>query len=128
MTRNAILARRSVRNRRGQGLVEYALLVAGVAMVSIVGVSMMGHKTSDLIGTVASILPGSHDDDNGVIQVGNLVETGRESNGMIGLNTSNQGGATDPARRLDTNLGFSDGTNTDGTTFVDDSAPTPVSN
>ena len=52
------------RNRKGQGLVEYALIIAGVALIAAVGISIFGHKVSDMIGAVAMILPGAHPDDN----------------------------------------------------------------
>ncbi|MGO8746622.1 MAG: Flp family type IVb pilin [Thermoguttaceae bacterium] len=67
--------RKLLRNRKGQGLVEYALIIAGVALISIVGITMFGHKVADLIGTVAAILPGAHTDDNAPIVAGHLIET-----------------------------------------------------
>jgi len=63
------------RNRKGQGLVEYGLIIAGVALICAAAVSVFGHKTSDLIGAVATILPGAHGDDNGPITSGKLIET-----------------------------------------------------
>jgi hypothetical protein len=67
--------RKGLRNRKGQGLVEYALIIAGVALIGIVGITMFGHKVADLIGTVAYILPGAHTDDNNPIVAGHLIET-----------------------------------------------------
>lgn len=64
-----------LRNRKGAALVEYGLLVAGVALIASAGVSILGHKTSDLVSTVAAVLPGAHDDDNGPIVSGKLIET-----------------------------------------------------
>ncbi len=64
-----------IRNRKGQGLVEYALIIAGVALIGIVGISMFGHKVADLIGTVAAVIPGAHTDDNGPIAAGHLIAT-----------------------------------------------------
>ena len=32
------------KNRRGQGLVEYIVIVASVALIALVSVSMFGHK------------------------------------------------------------------------------------
>ena len=61
--------RKLIRNRKGQGLVEYALIIAGVALISIVGITMFGHKVADLIGVVAAVLPGAHTDDNGADHV-----------------------------------------------------------
>jgi pilus assembly protein Flp/PilA len=63
------------RDKKGQGLVEYGLLIAGVALISAAAVSLLGHKTSDMIGAVAAILPGAHVGDNGPIQSGHLIET-----------------------------------------------------
>lgn len=64
-----------INNRKGQGLVEYGLLIAGVALICAAAVSIFGHKTSDLIAAVATVLPGAHGDDNGPIQSGKLIET-----------------------------------------------------
>ena len=100
------------RDRRGQGMVEYALLVAGVALVCVVGVSMMGHKTADLIGTTAAILPGAHDDDNGPIAASQLVETKFE-NGVVQADSAAIGSNS---RRLNANLGL--GSNDDA--FITD--------
>jgi len=69
------MLRKSIRNRKGQALVEYALIIAGVALIGIVGITMFGHKVADLIGTVAYILPGAHTDDNNPIVAGHLIET-----------------------------------------------------
>jgi Flp pilus assembly pilin Flp len=63
------------RNRRGQGLVEYALIIAGVALIAAVGISVFGHKVSDMISAVATVLPGAHTGDNGPIASGHLIET-----------------------------------------------------
>jgi Flp pilus assembly pilin Flp len=64
-----------IRNRKGQGLVEYALIIAGVALIAAVGISLFGHKVSDMIDAVAVILPGAHTGDNGPIASGHLIET-----------------------------------------------------
>jgi Flp pilus assembly pilin Flp len=64
-----------IRNKKGQGLVEYGLLIAGVALICAAAVSVFGHKTSDLIAAVATVLPGAHDDDNGPMVSGKLIET-----------------------------------------------------
>jgi len=62
-------------NKKGQGLVEYGLIIAGVALICAAAVSVFGHKTSDLIAAVATILPGAHDDDNAPLVSGKLIET-----------------------------------------------------
>ena len=64
-----------LRNRRGSALVEYALIVAGVALVGAAAVSVFGHKTNDLMAASAAILPGAHEGDNGPIGSGSLIET-----------------------------------------------------
>lgn len=64
-----------LRNRKGQGLVEYALIIAGVTLICAVGISVFGHKVSDMINAVAVILPGAHDADNGPIVSGQIIET-----------------------------------------------------
>ena len=63
-----------IRSRRGQGLVEYAMIIAGVALVAAVGITMFGHKTTDMIDAVAVVMPGAHTDDNGPITAGQLLE------------------------------------------------------
>ena len=67
--------RKFISNKKGQGLVEYGLIIAGVALICAAAVSVFGHKTSDLISAVATILPGAHADDNAAIVSGKLIET-----------------------------------------------------
>jgi hypothetical protein len=74
-----------ISRRAGQSLVEYALLIAGVALVCAVGVSMFGHKTGDMIDAAAAVLPGAHADDNGPIAAGQLLEMTPSSAGPISL-------------------------------------------
>lgn len=64
-----------LREKKGAALVEYGLLIAGVALISAAAVSTFGHKTNDLVATVAAVLPGAHADDNGAILGGKLIET-----------------------------------------------------
>ncbi len=81
-----------IRNRKGQGLVEYALIIAGVALIGIVGITMFGHKVADLIGTVAYILPGAHTGDNAPIVAGHLIETDNDGpNGSIEISLTGIG-------------------------------------
>ena len=63
------------RNRKGQGLVEYALLVAGVTLVAAAGVTIFGHKVAGMMDVAAAILPGAHADCNNPIADGQLIET-----------------------------------------------------
>jgi len=80
---------RSLRQRksRGQGLVEYGLIIAGVSLVCAAAVSEFGHKTSDLWAAVAVILPGAHSNDNGPMISGHLIDVTMGSNiaGSSGL-------------------------------------------
>ncbi len=67
--------RKFISNKKGQGLVEYGLIIAGVALICAAAVSVFGHKTSDLISAVATILPGAHEGDNAALTSGHLIET-----------------------------------------------------
>jgi pilus assembly protein Flp/PilA len=92
------MLRNLVRNRKGQGMVEYALLIAGVALVSIVGVSLFGERTADMIAAVATVLPGADAGDSGPIAVGHLIETTSSTGGPIQLDMNAISGKTGVAR------------------------------
>ena len=79
------------RNRKGQGLVEYGILIGGVAIVCIAAVSIFGHKTNDIIALVAAVLPGAHADDNAPIVSGKMVRTTFNTDGAIVLNVTDPG-------------------------------------
>ena len=89
------LLKNLLRNKKGAALVEYGLLVAGVALVTAAAVSIFGHKTNDLLAMTAGILPGAHVDDQGPIASGRLIETAESAT------ITNQGG--DAAQVLDLN-------------------------
>jgi pilus assembly protein Flp/PilA len=93
-----------LKNRKGQGLVEYGILVAGVALISLVAVSVLGHKTSAMIGTLASILPGNEPADAGPLASGSLIETDNTT-GTVEINPSAAEDTTN-ADRLDYNTGL----------------------
>ena len=78
--------RKFLSNKKGQGLVEYGLIIAGVALISAAAVSIFGHKTSDLIAAVATVMPGAHADDNGPIVSGKLIETTGQDTGPSSTN------------------------------------------
>jgi len=104
--------------KKGQGLVEYGLIIAGVALICAAAVSVFGHKTSDLISAVATILPGAHADDNGPLISGKLIETGPTdgadvANG-IALNAAGIAANSDTPRLGNNVLGV---TNADPTDF-----------
>ena len=80
--------KRLFKNRKGAAMVEYALLIGGIALISSGAVSLFGHKTSDIIGTMAAIIPGAHVDDNAPIVSGKLIETAPNAAGAIGLDTA----------------------------------------
>jgi len=98
--------RKFISNKMGQGLVEYGLIIAGVALICAAAVSVFGHKTSDLISAVATILPGAHTDDNGPITSGKLIETTAAGTAPISLDVATIAtnvGATG-GNRLDVNV------------------------
>jgi len=80
-----------IRSRKGQGLVEYGILVGGVALVCLAAVALLGHQTNDLVSVVAGVLPGAHADDNAPIVSGKLVSTTQNASGNIVLDVSTPG-------------------------------------
>ena len=66
------MLRKMFRNKkhRGQGLVEYIIIVASVAMIALVAVSIFGHKVTDQYAIAAGMLPGAHGHDNLPIRTG----------------------------------------------------------
>jgi pilus assembly protein Flp/PilA len=106
------MLRKMFRSRKGQGLVEYGLIIAGVALICAAAVSVFGHKTSDLISAVTTILPGAHADDNAPLVSGKLIET--TDNGGDGINLDVVGiVGNNGTGRLDANVLGTDGA-TDG--------------
>ena len=71
--------------RRGAALVEYGLLIAGVSLISSAAVAVFGHKTNDLLGTVAGVLPSSNEADAVAIESGRLFNTTQGANGGLTL-------------------------------------------
>jgi hypothetical protein len=53
-----------VLKRKASVLVEYALLIAGIVLVSVVAISVLGHKTFSEFAVMAGIMPGAHVEDN----------------------------------------------------------------
>ena len=82
---------RMLRNKKGQSLVEYGIIIGGVALVTLAAVAILGHKTNDLVASVAAALPGAHADDNGPIVSGKLVKTTTNSEGGLVLNATETG-------------------------------------
>src|SRR5437016_6748911 len=58
--------------RKGAVLVEYALLIAGVALVCALSVAVLGHKTFMVYGIMADIIPRATAHDN---QLNPLTQT-----------------------------------------------------
>lgn len=77
------LLKQTRRSKRGAALVEYGLIVAGVALVAAAAVSIFGTKTAGMIGASAAILPGAQAADNGAIATGRVVQTTTDSAGNI---------------------------------------------
>jgi Flp pilus assembly pilin Flp len=89
---------RVLKDRKGAALVEYAILLAGVVLVALAAVAVFGHKTTDMIAAVASILPGAHADDNGPITSGKLIETTTAASGAIEVDVATIVANTDTER------------------------------
>ena len=94
-----------LRSKKGAALVEYALLVAGIAIVAVAAVSILGHKTSDLIATSATILPGVDGSDNNPIASGRIVETKLNTDGNTVVDIDRIVNAAGE-ERLGNNLGY----------------------
>lgn len=82
MSRTRLLARRIRRGRAGAALVEYALIIAGVALIGAAAVSVFGHKVSDMLGMAAAVMPGAHAEDNAPIVSGRIIETSPNVSGF----------------------------------------------
>jgi Flp pilus assembly pilin Flp len=79
---------RLVRTNTGAALVEYTLIVAGVALIGAAVVSVFGHKVTDMLGTATAVLPGAHADDNAPIVAGRTIETSTNTPGFDGGNSA----------------------------------------
>src|SRR5262245_59703235 len=71
-----------LRNEKGAALVEYALIIAGVALIAAATISIFGHKTNDMLATATAVLPGDHADDNAPIVSGKIIETSPNAAGL----------------------------------------------
>ncbi len=72
--------------RRGSVLVEYALLIAGVVLASVVALTVLGRKTADVIGVMAATLPGAQAADNMPIASADIIPLD-SSSGVLRLNS-----------------------------------------
>ena len=73
--------KRVLKNRKGQAFVEYALLITGIAMVGLIGVTMLGLKTNDMVSALAVTIPGAEVEDNVQLDTGALLELA--NNGVV---------------------------------------------
>ena len=73
---------RRLRRNAGAALVEYALIIAGVALIGAAAVSIFGNKVTDMLATAAAILPGAHADSNAPIVSGKIIETSPNAAGF----------------------------------------------
>lgn len=123
--RSSFLARLA-RDRRGAALIEYGLLISGVALITAAAVSVFGHKTNDLVSATAAILPGAHADDNGPIFSGKLIETTDDA-GAIVVDVDTIATTAAATSRLEANLlGADDGSEATGIeALVLEELPTP---
>ena len=86
------LIKQTRRSKRGAALVEYGLIVAGVALVAAAAVSIFGTKTAGMIGASAAILPGANSADNGAIETGKIIATQQDGNGNIQVDAAAHNG------------------------------------
>ena len=70
-----------VKCKKGAAMVEYALLIGGVALIGAASIAVFGHKVNDMIGLTAAVLPGAHTDDNAPVVSGKIIETSDQVNG-----------------------------------------------
>lgn len=70
-------------SRKGQGLLEYAFLIAGIAFISLLALSVFGHKLSDQYAISAGMLPGAHAEDNAPVASQSFLETTENADGAI---------------------------------------------
>ncbi len=92
-------------SRKGSVLVEYALLIAGIVLVSVVAISVLGHKVFSQYAVVAAIIPGAHAPDNMPLAHAETIPFTADKNGRLILDTANlvsTGGTLD---RMKTVLG-----------------------
>lgn len=78
--------------RRGAAMVEYAVLLGAVTLVGLIGISVLGHKTNDLVAALAVLLPGAHEDDDFFLSSGALIETSADASGVGRFDITDIGG------------------------------------
>ncbi len=111
------------KTRRGQGLVEYIIIVAAVAMIALVAVSVFGHKVADQYAVGAGLLPGAHAEDNLAIATGSFAVTDDSTGVIIGTGGASWAAVTgnvDGDGELENNVTAAGGGPADGEMFVAD--------
>lgn len=106
-------------NRRGQGLIEFIIIVASVAFISLLSVGIFGHKIADNYAIGAGMLPCAHDEDNAAIDTGSFVgKTEDATTGVLSANGVVTWGNITGNANLQNNV--SKAGSADGDTFVAD--------
>ena len=106
-------------NRRGQGLIEFIIIIASVAFISLLSVGIFGHKIADNYAIAAGMLPCAHDEDNAAIDTGSFVgKTEDATTGVLSANGVVTWGNITGNANLQNNV--SKAGSADGDTFVAD--------
>lgn len=66
-----------LKEEQGQSMVEYGIVLGGVAAVSYIAVVFLGDRVADLYAWMANHLPGGEQDDGGAVRV--------NGEGLVGL-------------------------------------------
>lgn len=82
------IAVRMLRNKKGQSLVEYGILVGAIAIVCLVAATLLGHKTGNLLGSTAAALPSVEAEDAGPVFMGKLVKVQQGADGSLRLSAT----------------------------------------
>ena len=88
-------------------MVEYAILCGGIALVGILWMSLVGRKSTDLIGTLAVIMPGANANENRKVKNSTMIELTVSGDGATYIfNTSR---LSDPLLGKSARIGFATG-------------------
>ncbi len=113
---------RNRKARRGQGLVEYIIIVASVALIALVSVSIFGHKVADQYAIGAGMLPGAHTEDNNPIVTGEFAGFSEVGGNNVGNGEVSWGDITGNATagEMENNVSFAGNNSADA--FVGEGA------
>ena len=116
--------RKLLRNKKGQGLVEYAFVVAGVAFIALVALSVFGHRIADNYAIMAGMLPCAHEDDLAAVAHQSFLGLQQDADGnLVGDGSISWGsitGFTATTNELGNNVFGNVGGGEAGATFVGD--------